>query len=1246
MVEDTVPVEDPTERFSVEEIINQLKAGKLIGSSSLVTKLVELGGGWRVVMNAEKFPDLKLDKEFALWLAKTGSGWVVARFPEKFQGLDEEVAFKLIESGVEGVSENLGKFQGSNEDIASKLIKTGMDKVKSDFEEFQGPSIESKETVLKRIEDGEGWDVVMNSELDLDKEVALKLIEVGDGEEVIGHLDRFQNLDEEVAIKLIEAGISRILQSAAEFNGLKLDKEFALKLIEVGKGYEVINCLNRFQNLDEEIALKLMCCDLDLMAEHLNKFEGLGKRFVLKLIEIVDDTEVTYFMDRYNKFQDLDKEVAFKLIEMGEGWWVIKNLKNFQGLVLNKEFALKLIECTDRDANEDNEENESGSRILIENLNKFQDLDKEVAFKLIEMEEGGWVTKNYEKFQGLALDKELVLKLIKQGNMDIADELASKLGLTIDDPRVTNSSLASFSEKIIIENNLDKATGDNGQLDYKEIFELLANKHGVWMDEANVGGPMSRGAEVFGYKKMFEYIKREGVSRHDQLFAFDFILKLLNAYMNRHEGGDGKELTDKFFNNILSQVRMDQSSYEDDRDYFDNDDGFFSYHRLNTLATNLNFDPSTINGYLARINELEAKGFTEEVTKLREMIEQNTMFDSWKDLQAYAGLVEMLDRADIFEKLTVLKAQAQENPRKQKLYEYVKTIMFHKYSKVNLKAAEEFFMDPEKFLARYDAHVPEDLHDQLKPSNYTQINNLDLSAEELVEALVGGDIDKISAFPAMEVIYEVQDKNAVLEAQNTATEKVPQDLPGRVIYEVGSWKQGRDTVNLELVKRLEELTRQFGVKLDRRNLAVTLEQALRDHQELKEPIEKLLEEYPNQWRIAQKKLAARASLATRYKAIVYPKSDARGALAGDDTACCMPFGSGKNNVYTFNPNCGLFILQVEKGDDWRTIAQSVLTLDQDVGQRPSGVDLTQLQNKGSYITCDNIEVALAYQNAKTQTIIGEVYASFFQDYSKIFNQNNFTNETVSTEKVIVGVGYTDHALDERIANTYLPKVPVGYSDNRSAKSYLLNFAEEQKTSVITPVEMKSLQTAQLELDVDLPRGIKPLTYQDSLDVARVEASAYPKGMEEGLSAMSNRLIAKDINNASKERPNMSFKAVGESGQLLGYMVAYQGLWNEGDSGGGGESVLYIEDLAADPKNKLAGGRLIKTFLDQYNQQYLQRGESIPILTEARDSTTFQIITKRLEQFGQQLGVSFVMEELGTENRGGELMRKIYIRVQR
>ncbi len=59
----------------------------------------------------------------------------------------------------------------------------------------------------------------------------------------------------------------------------------------------------------------------------------------------------------------------------------------------------------------------------------------------------------------------------------------------------------------------------------------------------------------------------------------------------------------------------------------------------------------------------------------------------------------------------------------------------------------------------------------------------------------------------------------------------------------------------------------------------------------------------------------------RLVAEIHRKSDPLAVVAGDDTASCMGFGTGKNNVYMFNPNDALFTVRLVREDGTsRTIA--------------------------------------------------------------------------------------------------------------------------------------------------------------------------------------------------------------------------------------------------------------------------------------------------------------------------------------
>ncbi|GHU09893.1 hypothetical protein FACS189431_8570 [Alphaproteobacteria bacterium] len=851
-----------------------------------------------------------------------------------------------------------------------------------------------------------------------------------------------------------------------------------------------------------------------------------------------------------------------------------------------------------------------------------------------------------------SIDKTALTEMIGNWGEDFVNNLAAKKNSEIGEERIERAELR-FSEKLVVAEDIGRVTRghvagvwhDNAQsqLNYNEVFQMLTEHSQVWQDNANVVRPMRAGAEIFGYDRMFQFIGRKGVSRHDQLYAFDAIINLFDSYKGQHPDIDDKKAQNIFFNDVLLQVKMDTSLDEN---------GNSSYQRLNDIANNYDFSDDTIVRWREQVGRLEEKGFAEEMQKLRSMLDNGSYLDSWKSLTNFCGLVDQLNHADVFEKLTAIKAESRNNPKKARLYEYVRTLLFHKDSTVNAKMAEQFFADPESFLENDDAHAPRGLHNALKPSNYVEQRNLDLTSKELVGALVNGDIDKIQAFPSMEVIYEV---NSDWRSHDSNEPKLLRDVDfiegqgptfiGRVMDELGSREKGN--ANPKLFGEIRKLLNSHGVSIQKDKLLSELRSNLIATPELESEIGELLHKYPNRVNVDRREMQNPTSQgATRYRATVYPKSDPAVALAGNDTACCMWFGSGKNNVYMFNPNTALFALQIEKADgSWRTVAQSVLTLDQDIGISPD--QLLKNQNMSEIVTggganliaCDNIEVAPNWKTDKRQQIIGEIYQAFFTNYAQAFNQGNLTGSTVDTDKIVIGQGNSDHSFGQSIANTYLPKAPISYSDKLGSSVDIIGLNKsETPHRHIVPVSERITQARQEIYPDNLPTSIQPLTYQDALDASKIESVAYPRGMEQGITELENDLIAKDINNATKGRPNLSFKAVNHDGRMTGYFIAHESYLDDHDD----ELGIYIEDIAALPDNMLAGGRMIRAFIDQYKEQYIDKGNLLPIYAEARDSTSYQILVKHLNKISNESGVDFVMQELGTYNRGGETMHKVII----
>lgn len=164
-------------------------------------------------------------------------------------------------------------------------------------------------------------------------------------------------------------------------------------------------------------------------------------------------------------------------------------------------------------------------------------------------------------------------------------------------------------------------------------------------------------------------------------------------------------------------------------------------------------------------------------------------------------------------------------------------------------------------------------------------------------------------------------------------------------------------------------------------------------------------------------------------------------------------------------------------------------------------------------------------------------------------------------------------------------------------------------------------------------------FEDSLPVAYIEGKAYRdnESLVEYLHNMENALIAKDVNNAAKKRPNMSFKYQDEQGMMHGYMLAYEGKINKD-----GEEVVYVSDLASDG-NQRAGGSLILGFTESYKRNYLDKENFVPIYAQMREKTSYAIIKKQLEKLSAGTEIHFNIEELESYNVAEDIMHRVVIR---
>ena len=148
-----------------------------------------------------------------------------------------------------------------------------------------------------------------------------------------------------------------------------------------------------------------------------------------------------------------------------------------------------------------------------------------------------------------------------------------------------------------------------------------------------------------------------------------------------------------------------------------------------------------------------------------------------------------------------------------------------------------------------------------------------------------------------------------------------------------------------------------------------------------------------------------------------------------------------------------------------------------------------------------------------------------------------------------------------------------------------------------------------------------------------------------MSGLENSLIAKDINQVSKDRPNLSLKYYTPSGKIAGYLLAYEGVIDKDkyqSSDTANKQCIYIEDFATLPGQQLAAGRLLRGFLSLYKENYLAKQNYLPLYFQAREKTSFRLVQRQLQHLGESLEVEFSSHELDTYQQGSDTMHVLLV----
>jgi hypothetical protein len=741
-------------------------------------------------------------------------------------------------------------------------------------------------------------------------------------------------------------------------------------------------------------------------------------------------------------------------------------------------------------------------------------------------------------------------------------------------------------------------TGDWDQEREMLVFAKRRQFDSAWQDQ-EVQNIFVRGEAIFGKERMLRYVATERERPHDVLFAFEHIVELCKI------SGLAPEV---FYNNILSQVARDNSVYQEGT----------SYQYLNALVQSVSLD---IEVLFNQANSLTAIPQLQELC--RSLGSKDQVFASWANLKKYAALEQILQRKDLLDQLVTLRGQG-----KKELAQYVETLAFGTTSQVDMGAVMEFWQSPESFLKRKATYGNVEWHERLKPSNYTEQQRLDLSAEDLRDALVEGKMDTLAAIRPFEIHYELP-----------LYDVEPEPFVDQLKRALGSSTEG---ISPE-AKNFKKLFNEVG------KILATEKSTLKDFLGGRIKISAATQEalttalYHKDYGIPKPKVPM-----GEFVARIGAKSDPSVVIAGNDTACCMPFGDGKNNAYMFNPNTAQFVIQQVRGDGkLRTIAQSILTKDKNIDRSVTEVLVALQNNEGgnlsevltetvlaqapAFLACDSIEVAANYRTPRYDRAIRTLYQDFFYEYLQRYGEEDGLNQETLLGGVEASYGLRD---TPKIPNTFLPQALLSYSD-KVGKDVYAPRVQNQDSSIAKKTITAYEGHKKIESMVKI-KGVSALTFEDVLAVGYIEGKEYDGlGMQEGLTEMQNALIAKDIINQAKDRPNMSLKYTDKDGLVQGYILAYEG------SGGEEGNILYIRDLATrTDATQVAGGRLIQAFVEQYEQEYLAKDrEPIAFAAEMRESTSYPLLEKmvatlndRAEKYGVVFEVEGGGEYSGQENR--------------
>jgi len=579
-----------------------------------------------------------------------------------------------------------------------------------------------------------------------------------------------------------------------------------------------------------------------------------------------------------------------------------------------------------------------------------------------------------------------------------------------------------------------------------------------------------------------------------------------------------------------------------------------------------------------------------------------TYFDSWKNFERLQVLANMIAQKEVLQALDekCKKKEAKcktEQDRKdaETIREYYRRLILHSEMK-DFPALKKMIMYPRQFLELDDPNSPVEIHKVKKPSALLDIGYMDIDAEELIDGFILG---RLNAFQAIEPFeYGITDLELAMGCDNELQRK---DENGKYVlrgiklikYLRSKGYVSEDDLRSMLMEHYADIQKKDNVRKllfpgDRSKYLPAIVRSGIDSivETLKDKSKTLESKAMRKAQFDIEALMARVSFCKpHYKIRIIAKSEPQAIMTGSEVPTCMKYGSGKNNIYMFNPNTAVMALSEEVTDNGitrdRILATSVITLNRRVPKNvsllrkeyeekgPGELDMVKLFGENFvdevsgdvYVAADNIEVL---PNAMDR-FLGDIsfndlvktgYKRFFEEFFKRHNgsrprdvrdgkgRESLMSRPFNMTKLIVGRSYTKVDGLPQEDNFYLPQAPLAYSDNSEEKSLFINVDAPQSVEAGYPTY----------------NGVAPLSYEDTLEVAYIENVAFKDkpGFKSHLAGIEMELVAATYNEALKgiARKNLSFGYFKE-GKLLGYIIAYVGIDKRT-----GEEFIYVSDFAS------------------------------------------------------------------------------------